>query len=64
MEQLKGLQRLEQLNIYGTQITGKSLSLLSGLPSLKKLFVWECPIDSASVIAVSRPGLEIVHQSR
>ena len=62
--QLKGLRHLEQLNIYGTRVSNKGLEMLAGLPALKKLFVWDCPIDSIAVTTVSRPGLEIVHQSR
>ena len=47
MTQLKGLEKLEYLNVYGTAVTDAALKDVATLKSLKKLFVWETKVTEA-----------------
>jgi hypothetical protein len=49
--------------LYGTSITEKSIPLLSDLPALQKLYVWETRIDSAALGGATsdKKKLELVY---
>jgi hypothetical protein len=62
MENLAGLIHLEYLNLYGANITDKSLEHLTGLKRLKSLYVWQTGVTDAGVtrLAEELPDLRIV----
>ncbi|HRQ90957.1 MAG TPA: ribonuclease inhibitor, partial [Bacteroidia bacterium] len=61
LDALKGLERLEYLNLYGTQVSDAGLQKLAGLKNLKKLFVWQTKATDAGAakLAAAIPGIDI-----
>ena len=62
VKHLENLKHLESLNLYSTKISDISADYLTGLKSLKKLFVWQTDFgsDAAEKLQSSIPGLEVV----
>ncbi len=62
LEAIKSLQRLEFIDLAGTQISHKGLRHLSKLPTLKRLAFWDCGrLDFRQVNALQKlPNLEVL----
>ena len=59
---LEKLDKLETLNLYGTEITDAALSSIEKLPNLKKLFLWQTKVTSegAEALKSKMPKLIVV----
>lgn len=58
---LKGLTRLEYLNLYGTKVTDAGLAHLAGLKNLRNLYLFEtqCTAEGASRLRQALPQLVV-----
>lgn len=61
MDQIKSMQSLEQLNLYGTAISDKGLEKLSGCKNLKTLFLWKTNATAEGIAKLKQalPNLTI-----
>jgi hypothetical protein len=59
---VKGLENLEYLNVYGTEIGDPGLAHLANLKKLKSLYVWQTKVTDAGVkkLQEALPGLKII----
>ena len=57
---LKSLRQLEYLNLYGTAVTERGVSrLVSKLPELKKLFLWQTQISEPEMASLKEKHAQI-----
>ena len=49
LEQIKGLENLEYLNLYGTEIGDAGLDYLTNLKKLKSLYLWQTKVTDEGV---------------
>jgi hypothetical protein len=52
LQQLSGLQKLQQLALSGTAVNRVALEKIAALPSMKAVYVWNTPLDSGQTAAV------------
>ena len=58
---MEKLKYLEYLNLFGTKITDKGITELSGLKNLRKLYVWQTGVSKEGIhqLLKSLPELEV-----
>ncbi len=54
LEQLKKCKNLESIALAGTKVSKENLQKILDLPKLKEVFVWNTPIDEATVTELGR----------
>ena len=58
---LKNLPNLEQVNLYGTNITDKGLIALSQCPNLKVIYLWQTKTTAVGIAQLKKalPNVQI-----
>jgi len=63
LQNLKSLLNLKSLSLSGISMSGNQLDSIGAMPALKKVFVWNTHLDSASLATIAKryPQVQWVH---